>query len=1057
MLTKKIILIVTLMLTGIIAAQTTLIRQPKISPDASQMAFSYYGDIWVYNFSTKQANRLTVHQGYEGNPVWKSNGKELAFSSNRAGNTNVFTIPVTGGVPKQLTYYPTTNTPTSWNTKGNIVFTTKRVFAGPEWDAQIYSVNEKGETPQRLLTAYGSMASVSPNGKLIAYVKGACRIAREDYSGSAQRDIWIYNTQTKKYHQITTSNKNDHSPVWDAAGNLYFIGAKSGRYNIYKQRISSEGKKEGVALAITKQKNNGVRSFSVSNNGSIIYVSGVDTYKIENGNRKKLALSLPSDNRFYSEETKRVSSNIRNYAISPDAKQVALEINGEIFVKENNKDKKRSNNISKHSFRDKQPQWIDNKTVLFISDRDGHFEIYSATSSDTLVGLNRSLKIKISKLTNSKTDIENIIVSPNRKKIAYQVGRGTLMIGDIKKGTIKNSQVYSDIWSAAEDLSWSPDSKYIAYSQEDLNFDSEIYIQSIEDKTKKMNVSMHPRSDRSPKWSADGKKLAFLSNRSGINYDVWMVWLQKEDWEKTRIDHEEGDYYKKEKAKKTPKKKGKKSKKSKKKEVNVKIDENKIYNRLVQVTWLSDDEYSVVFSPDSKFIYFSATNPGTQKRNLYKVKWDGSKPKSIRGSARAGDFTEVKGKIYFTASGRLKQLNAKSDKIKSLPHTATYTTNFKKENEQVFNEGIRALTAGFYDPEFHGYNWSSLVKKYKPWVLSATTQQDFSYMYNLLLGQLNASHMGYRSGNPEKIKSDNVGLLGLDVSNTNKGVRVNYILPNSVANKTKSTLKVGDVITAVNGQKISKTTNFYSLMKNTRNNEILLTLANSKDLILRPQRSLRNLQYEEWVNSRKKLVEKYSNGKLGYIHIQGMNMTSFERFERELKASGYGKKGIVIDVRYNGGGWTTDRLMAVLNVKQHAYTVPRGATKSLKNHTKFTKNYPFNERAILSVNTKPVVALCNENSYSNAEIFSHAFKNLGLGKLVGQPTFGAVISTGGRGLQNGFIRMPFRAWYVKDSGKNMENEAPATPDFLIKNFPGWKSRGEDEQLKKAVEVLLNDI
>ncbi|MFL0063371.1 S41 family peptidase [Tenacibaculum maritimum] len=150
-------------------------------------------------------------------------------------------------------------------------------------------------------------------------------------------------------------------------------------------------------------------------------------------------------------------------------------------------------------------------------------------------------------------------------------------------------------------------------------------------------------------------------------------------------------------------------------------------------------------------------------------------------------------------------------------------------------------------------------------------------------------------------------------------------------------------------------------------------------------------------------------------------------------------------------------IMAVLNVKQYAYTVPRGATKSLKNHQEFENNYLFNERAILSVNTKPLVALCNENSYSNAEIFSHAFKNLGLRKLVRQPTFGAVISTEAKILQNGFIRMPFRAWYVKNSGENMENEAPAVPNFLIKNAPDWKDRGEDAQLKKAVNVLLKEI
>ncbi len=1055
-MTKKIFLGVALIASNFLFAQHTLIRKPVISPDASQMVFSYYGDIWLYNFNNQQTKRLTIHKGYESNPVWSTDGTEIAFSSNRKGNDNVFVTSVKGGIPKQLTYYPTANVPTDWTKEGDIVFTTGRVLRGPEWDKQMYVVNEKGETPRRLLTAYGEMASVSPNGKLIAFTKGACRIAREDYAGSAQRDIWIYNTETKKYHQITTSNKNDHSPAWDAAGNLYYIGAKSGRYNIYKQAISSNGTTDGTATQLTRQTKDGVQTFSVSNSGVIVYTSGADTFKLVNGKTQKVNLDIVSDNRFEEEETKTVSGDISNYAVSPNGKNVALEINGEIFVKENNKEKKRSNNVSKHPYRDINPQWLDDKTVVFSSDRDGVYKLYSAVSTDTLVGLHRSLKTKVKKLTNSKEDVEYSLVSPDGKKIAYQVGRGILMIADVKKGKITNAKEYSNSWAAAEGVSWSPDSKYIAYSQEDLNFDSEIFIQSIEKPSTKMNVSMHPRSDRNPVWSADGKKLAFLSNRSGINYDVWMVWLEKSDWEKSKLDHEEGSYYPEKKIEPSKEKEAKKGKKKKKKEVVVKIDEDKIYDRLVQVTSLQDDEYSPVFSADSDFIYFSATNPATEKRSTYKVKWDGSKPKLVKGVANARNFTENKGKIYFTSKGRLAELNTKSDKVTRLPHTATYTTHRDEVFQQVFEEGIRALTAGFYDPEFHGYNWNALVKKYKPWVLSATTQQDYTYMFNLLLGQLNASHMGYRGSAPRNT-NDKVGVLGLEVENTKKGVKVSYVLPNSVADKSTSKLKVGDIITAINGQEIKKNTNFYSLLKNTQSKEILLSLDNGKDVVLRPERSLRRLQYEEWVNSRKKLVDEYSNGQLGYIHIQGMNMPSFERFERELKASGYGKKGIVIDVRYNGGGWTTDRLMAVLNVDQHAYTVPRGAAKSLKNHQKFKGNYPFNERAILSVNTKPMVALCNENSYSNAEIFSHAFKNLGLGKLVGQPTFGAVISTGGKRLQNGYIRMPFRAWYVKKSGKNMENEAPAVPDYLVKNAPGWKDRGEDAQLKKAVEVLLQDI
>ncbi|WP_428740807.1 S41 family peptidase [Tenacibaculum sp.] len=1054
-MTKKIFLGLALLASNFLPAQQTFIRKPAISPDASQIAFSYYGDIWLYNFNTQQTKRLTINKGYESNPVWNIDGTELAFSSDRKGNDNLFITSVNGGKPKQLTYYPTTNTPTDWTKEGDIVFTTARVLKGPEWDKQMYAVNVKGETPRRLLTAYGEMASVSPNGKLIAFTKGACRISREDYIGSAQRDVWIYNTETNQYNQITTSNKNDHSPAWDAEGNLYYIGAESGRYNIYKQQISANGTVSGKATQLTKQTKDGVRTFSVSNNGTIVYLSGIDTYKFEKGKNQKIDLKIVSDNRFAEEETKTVTNEVNSYAVSPNGKNIAVEINGEIFVKENNKEKKHSNNVSKHPYRDINPQWLDDKTVVFSSDREGVYQLYSAVSTDTLVGLHRSLKTKVSKLTNSKEDIEYSLVSPDGKKIAYQVGRGVLMIADIKKRKIVNPKEYSNSWAATEGVSWSPDSKYIAYSQEDLNFDSEIFIQSVANPSTKMNVSMHPRSDRNPVWSADGKKLAFLSNRNGINYDVWMVWLEKSDWEKTKLDHEEGAYYPENKEEEAEDKNDKKAKK-KKKEVIVKIDEDKIYDRLVQVTSLQDDEFSPVFSADSEFIYFSATDPATKKRSTYKVKWDGSKPQIIKGIVSGGNFTDNKGKIYFTSKGKLAELDTKSDKVTNLPHSATYTVNKEKLNQQVFEEGIRALTAGFYDPEFHGYNWDALVKKYKPWVLSATTHEDYEYMYNLLLGQLNASHMGYRGSSPRNT-SDKIGLLGLEVENTKNGVKVSYVLPNSVADKSSSKLKVGDVITAVNEQQIEKNTNFYSLLKNTQTKEILLSLDNGKDVVLRPESSLRTLQYEEWVNSRKKLVDEYSNGQLGYIHIQGMNMPSFERFERELKASGYGKKGIVIDVRYNGGGWTTDRLMAVLNVDQHAYTVPRGAAKSLKNHQKFNKNYPFNERAILSVNTKPMVALCNENSYSNAEIFSHAFKNLGLGKLVGQPTFGAVISTGGKRLQNGMIRMPFRAWYVKKTGENMENEAPAVPDYLVKNAPGWKARGEDAQLKKAVEVLLKDI
>ncbi|MBU3009816.1 PDZ domain-containing protein [Polaribacter vadi] len=1052
-MTKKTILFIAVICNlTFLNAQNSLVRTPTISPDASKMAFGYHGDIWVLDLKTNQTNRLTIHQAYESNPIWNTKSNEIIFMSNRKGSRNIFKTDLNGGVPNQITFYPTTDTPSQWNANGDIIFSSNRIFKGTERESSIYKINEKGETPTRFMEALGSQASVSPNGKFVAFVKGTCRISREDYNGPAQRDIWIYNIKSKQYHQITTSKKNDHTPLWDADNNLYYIGSESGRYNIYKTSLNANGSKSGSETQLTDLKVDGVLSFSVSNTGTIVYNSGIEVFKIQNGKSNKVNLNLATDNRFELEERKTVSDGIRDLSVSPNGKLIALSINGEIFVKENNKDQTKANNVSNHPFRDDNPFWIDDNTLGFLSDRSGQNELYKVVSTDENVSLNRSLKIKVTQLTKSKIDVFEPILSPNRKKLAYRIGRGQLVIADVNDGKLDKPKSYSDTWAAANSVAWSPDSKYIAYSQSDLDFDSEIYIQSIEKPSKKMNISMHPRSDSRPVWSPDGKKLSFVSNRAGdrggINYDTWMVWLQKSDWEKTRSDYKEGDYYQQ-----------KEDKKKDKKEVVVKIDEDKIYDRLVQLTSWAGNEYGAMFSADSKSIYISATNPATRSNGYYKVDLLGGTPKEVKGVTFVGGNSLNKGTLYYSSRGKLKSLSLKSDKVASFSHSATYTVYNDKLNEQVFYEGVRAITAGFYDPQYHGYEWDKIVKRYTPWVLSAATKQDYTFMYNNMLGQLNASHMGYRGSSPEEVSSDKVGLLGLAVSNVNNGVKIDYILPNSAATKTNVSLSTGNVITAVNGKKIGKNTNFYSVLRNTSGDEILLTLADKKEVVVRTEstRTISSLRYEEWINSRKKLVDEYSNGQLGYIHIQGMNLPSFERFERELKASGYGKKGIVIDVRNNGGGWTTDRLLAVLTYQQHAYTVPRDATDNLqKNNLKYKENYPYNERAVLSVNTKPLVALSNQSSYSNAEIFAHAFKSLKLGKLVGQPTFGAVISTGSHRLQDGSIRMPYRAWYVKESGLNMEH-GPAVPDVLVENKPGWKARNEDDQLKKAVEVLLQDI
>ena len=1051
-------LILMVSLTHAQSGKTDLLRTPALSPDGHHVAFSYQGDIWRMQIDGSNPQRLTIHQAYEAHPLWSPDGSRIAFSGGRYGNNDVYTIPAEGGVPSRLTYHSSGDMAYSWE-NDRILFTTSRAFRQVERDPEVYQVSPKGGTPERLLDAVGNMPASSPDGRYIAFTRGSCRVAREQYIGPADKEIWLYDTRNKAYTQITDNEMNDYMPRWADNNTLVFISATSGRYNLVKQGIS-QGSKSGGLQAVTQFTEDGVRHFDVAGNRYVLErKTGIYSLQ-EGGQPRPIEVDLRTDYRFDPAERETFTNGIDAYALSPNGKYIALEIRGEIFVKENDADKKRSVNISNHPYRDQDPQWLNDSTLLFISDRGGNKDIYLARSGDPdKTDLFKTLKLDLEQLTDTKDHEMGIYISPDGKKLAYRVGRGQLLVSDInEKGKRSGRKVLLDGWATPSGIAWSPDSRWLAYSLSDLNFNSEIYIHAADNRTPPVNVSMHPKGDYSPHWSSRGDKLAFSSTRNnGGDSDIWFVWLTEEDFEKTKRDREEGYYFEEDKEEE----KEDKEEKGKKKEVEpIQIDFERIYDRLAQVTSLPGDEGNALLSEDGETIYFTTSTGLERGSDLYSIQWDGTEIKQLtKGGARPGNLHLYDGEVYYESRGSLAKI--KGEKTTRLPHSAAMTVDHAMEREQIFEEAWGALNEGFYDPEFHGRDWEALKAKYKPWALAASTTQDFRYMFNIMLGQLNASHMGLYGSDPEKTQQERTGRLGIEVKPVKGGVEIVHVVPNTPADKIKSKLRPGEVITSVNGQDIGPDTNFHGLFNEETDNQVLLTVRSGREereVVIRPSSSIGTDLYEEWVRERQRLTEEYSGGRLGYIHIRGMNMPSFERFERELMASGLGKEGIVIDVRFNGGGWTTDYLMTVLNVRQHAYTVPRGAASSLqKENTKFRAYYPFSERLPLTAWTKPSVALCNETSYSNAEIFSHAFKTLDIGTLVGKPTFGAVISTGGFGLMDGsYVRMPFRAWYVKATGENMEH-GPAVPDVIVDNAPDSKAKGEDPQLKRAVEVLLGEI
>ncbi|MBU1680428.1 MAG: PDZ domain-containing protein [Bacteroidetes bacterium] len=1046
------------------ADDSPFVRNASLNSDGSKIAFSYQGDIWTVNSDGGRAVRITIHEAYDGNPHWSSDDKSIAFNSSRYGNSDLFVIPAMGGIPNRLTYRSSNDLLYDWGNDDNLYFSTSREFQQVEWDHEINHVSAKGGTPQLSLNSVGEMPAVSPNGRFIAFAQGWGRVTRQDYRGPANFDIWIYDRKTDTYSKVTKFDGNDIYPKWGSDNTLYYLSSSSGAYNVNKITLDEKGKAVGTETAVTNYSKSGIREFNVSRSGNkLILERETDVHLVDLSTLKtnKVNIQISADYRFDPEEWKTFSSDVDQYSLSPNGKYVAFVIRGEIFVTENDKEKSLTKNVTHHPYRDQYPVWLSDSTLVFASDREGQNELYILKSADkNQSDLFKTFKYDYVRLTRTDADESYPEISPDLKRIAYCEGKGKLITADIslEKGLSNQTEVLNG-WAEPENVSWSPDSKWLAYSLTDLNFNDEIYIHAADNSTKPVNVSMHPRGDYSPNWSADGKKLAFASNRGANNSDVWFVWLNKKDWDKTKEDWEESD------TDASKEKKKDKDKDSAKVEP-VTIDFENIYERLVQVTNLPGNEYSPVVSKDGETIYFVGNSNSGKGNDLFSIKWDGKELKSLTsGGENPSKLSHdtPKENLYMLKGGKISKYDLKGNKSEGVAFSAKMKINYALEREQIFEEAWRALNEGFYDPDFHGKDWEKLKVIYKPWCLQASTVDDFQEMFNWMLGELNASHMGMRnSSDRAETQKESTGLLGIAIEPTADGVKIVRVIPNSPADREESKLAAGDIITAVNGSKLSSNVNYYSIFTNTANTRVLLSVKNNKgverEVVIRPTNSLNSELYDEWVQSRKVLVDKYSNGRLGYLHIQGMSMPSFERFEREFTARGFGKEGIVIDVRYNGGGWTTDYLMTVLNYKQHAYTIPRGAAKNLeKENKKFSEFYPLGERLPFAAWTKPSIALCNQNSYSNAEIFSHAYKTLGIGTLVGVPTFGAVISTGARGLIDGsFVRMPGRGWYVKATGLNMEN-GPAVPDIIIYNQPDSKSKGEDEQLKSAVETLIKQL
>ena len=978
-----------------------------------------------------------------------------------------------------------------WYPEGNhLLVRSKRDQRGPRVD-RFFKISSKDIGREELLfDAHGDEGRVSKNGKII-FQRGGVGLYRKGYKGSQSAQIWLW--ADNKFTRLVADEGGSRSPRWDANdGSYYYISGKSGAFNLYKRSINGEDEKK-----ITQFEDDSVMLPSVSRDGNVIVFRHLSSfYKIDFSKEEIKPEKIVIWNRGErtgSREEERLEIRTAGQAVfSKDGLEIAFVAGGDLWVMDTVlKEPKR---VTDSAAEEREPVFSpDGNSIIYISDDGLSARLCRATRADDSIYWWQNEEFKTENLSEDGEVVEDIIYSPDGKNISMIKGKGDLWIADADG---KNQRKLISSWNAPR-YDWSPNSRWIAYSVYDNNFNRDIWIVPVDGSKPAFNLSRHPDSDGGVKWSPDGKLLAFTGRRFDTETDIYYVWLKKSDEQISSRERELSkavDLMKKSRPKKPSKPKIEKAPEKEevqesrfikglrimlnlpanqkkvepkpeppKEETKVEpkdstIDFDGINERIRRISIPDVTESNLFWSPDSKKLAFSGKVKGVQ--GIYTIDFpvkSATPSLLISKSIYMPRWLSKDNKIVYYSSGVPGAfVRGKSE---SYPFKVLMKRSLSSHYRVGFLQAWRAMRDGFYDSALNNRDWDKIKDKYQDMAANAVDRYSFSRSISMMLGELNASHMGFRSSSSSLYKPkgwiDQTAHLGLifDENHEGDGLKVKKVITKGPSDQEKSRIRQGEVISSINGVEVKRGGDVKEMLNGRIDRDIdLQVLATDeekteRDVTVRPitYSTARALMEDDVVRENKELVNKLSEGKLGYLHVERMMWSEFQKFEREIYAEGDGKEGLVIDVRNNGGGFTADHLLTVLVPPVHATTIPRGGGLG----------YP-GDRRVYATWTKPIVVLCNEKSFSNAEIFSHAIKNLKRGKLVGVPTAGGVISTGSKSIMDlGTIRMPGRGWFLPN-GEDMERNG-AVPDHIVWPLPGEISSGKDRQLEKAIEVLIQDV
>lgn len=1083
--------------------QIRIPRNPAISPDGKRIAFAWQNDIWTSEVAGGTATRLSIHAATDSAPYFSPDGQQLYFSSNRSGRDQIYVMPVSGGPAKQVTFDSNRKAIHGITGDGRYLLISQSTDRGWHYSesSRVFLFDTQGKEPKKMLFDAGVRdAALSPDGTKVLFVRGRSNWNRKGYQGSQAAQLWLADLSTEPVTLTRLSKDRERfqnvaamDPMWSDDGKSYYFNSDpDGVFNIYHQELGSEEARR-VTNVSADGVDDGVAFPALSRDGdTLLFRRGFDLFQCDpkTGQLKAIPLMASGDNVTDPVERKR-QTRASTVAFTSDGKQMAFVSGEDIYVMDRIlKEPVRVTNTA-------HPETslmfnADDTRLFFVTDSGGEMDIWEATHSQKDGIWWMADEFKLRQVTNDREVEGQLQLSPNGSHIAYTRDSNLFVMDD--DGTDRRQ--VATMWSPPS-FDWSPDGKWLTYATQDDNYNSDVFITAIDGTREPFNLSRHPDMDGSPAWSGDGKRIAWIGRRDGEEVDIYVVELAKATDEETERDEnlkkaleamkkgkdkkaKGGDGAKKEPAKtdastdpnaarekpdapgddeQDEDKDKQKEASDKKKELEVQIDFDGILDRVERLRYRNSSESGLIWIEDGSTLAFSATIDG--KRGFFSVKFPRPKsPKRITDAPLSADRWLKDSKEFVGHKGGVPATMNITGKTETFEFQVQSVRDWREVRKIAFDQGWRAMRDRFYDKAYNNKDWYAMRAKYRPMAAECIGSAEFSEVMNMMLGELNASHMGHRGGSDPLPKFDaqnewspTTYHLGLRFKTDGEGpgLVVESVIPRSPCDRSRSLVKAGETLLKIDGTPVGPNVDLEKLLTREELDDITLRVRSAageeRDVTVRPASSVAGLLYEEWIEKTRAKVDELSEGKLGYLHIQGMNFTSFRQMEEDLYHAGAGKEGLIIDVRFNGGGSTADHVMTALTQPKHAITRSRGSGEG----------YPQDRRVYASW-TKPIVMLCNEHSFSNAEIVAHAVKQTGRGKVVGMRTAGGVISTGAVGLLDGsMVRMPMRGWYLASTGEDMELNG-CEPHIAIWNDPTWNSPGgSDTQLAKAVEALAEDV